>query len=48
MELAGDHIPVRPLTTILIQPGCRHRAVDRMKIVNIPVPTYDPDDEWYD
>jgi mannose-6-phosphate isomerase-like protein (cupin superfamily) len=48
MELDGERIPVRPLTTILIQPGCRHRAVGRMKIVNIPVPAFDPDDEWFD
>ena len=48
MELDGERIPVRPLTTILIKPGCRHRAVGRMKIINIPVPAFDPDDEWFD
>ncbi len=48
MELDGEMIPVTPMTTILIKPGCRHRAVGRMKIVNIPVPTFDPDDEWFD
>jgi mannose-6-phosphate isomerase-like protein (cupin superfamily) len=48
MELDGERIPVRPLTTILIKPGCRHRAIGRMKIINIPVPTFDPNDEWFD
>lgn len=48
MELDGERVPVRPLTTIFIKPGCRHRAVGRMKIVNIPVPAFDPEDEHFD
>ena len=48
MELDGARIPVKPLTSILIKPGCRHRAVGRMKIVNVPVPAFDPHDEWFD
>ncbi|MEM6885916.1 MAG: cupin domain-containing protein, partial [Verrucomicrobiota bacterium] len=27
MELDGELYPVKPLTSILIKPGCRHRAV---------------------
>lgn len=48
MELDGKRVPVQPMTSILIKPGCRHRAVGRMRIVNIPVPAFDPDDEWFD
>jgi mannose-6-phosphate isomerase-like protein (cupin superfamily) len=48
MELDGQIIPVKPMTSIMIKPGCRHRAVGRMKIVNIPIPAFDPDDEWFD
>jgi mannose-6-phosphate isomerase-like protein (cupin superfamily) len=48
MELDGVLHPVRPMSAILIKPGCRHRAVGRLKIVNIPVPAFDPDDEWFD
>lgn len=48
MELDGERIPVKPMTSILIKPGCRHRAVGNLKIVNIPVPAFDPDDEWFD
>lgn len=48
MELDGERIPVSPMTTILIQPGCRHRAVGKMKIINIPIPKFDPADEWFD
>jgi mannose-6-phosphate isomerase-like protein (cupin superfamily) len=48
MELDGEMIPVKPLTSIFIKPLCRHRAVGKMKIVNIPIPAFDPDDEWFD
>lgn len=48
MELDGTLIPVKPLMSILIKPGCRHRAVGQMKIVNVPVPAFDPEDEWFD
>lgn len=48
MELDGETYPVRPMTSILIKPGCRHRAVGNMRIVNIPIPAFDPDDEWFD
>ena len=48
MELDGKLIPVKPLTAILIPPGCRHRAVGKLKVVNMPVPAFDPADEWFD
>ena len=48
IELDGEVIPVKPMTTILIKPGCRHRAIGEMKIINIPVPTFDPADEHFD
>jgi len=48
MELDDDRIPVQPLTAIFIPPGVRHRAVGQMRIVNLPVPAFDPTDEWFD
>ena len=48
MELDGELHPVKPMTSILIKPGCRHRAIGQMKIVNVPIPTFDPADEWFD
>lgn len=48
MELDGEMIPVRPMTAIYIRPGCRHRAVGKLKIVNIPIPAFDEADEWFD
>lgn len=48
IELDGERIPVKPLTSVLIKPGCRHRAVGRLKIVNVPIPAFDAGDEWFD
>ena len=48
MELDGEKVPVRPLSSILIKPGCRHRAVGDLKIINVPIPAFDPADEWFD
>lgn len=48
IELDGDLIPVKPMTAIMIKPGCRHRAVGNMKIINTCIPPFDPEDEWFD
>jgi mannose-6-phosphate isomerase-like protein (cupin superfamily) len=51
LELDGALHPVRPGMAVLIRPGTRHRAVPGtgpMKILNIVVPPFDPDDEWFD
>jgi mannose-6-phosphate isomerase-like protein (cupin superfamily) len=48
MELDGELHPVKPMSTILIKPGCRHRIIGQVKFVNIPVPAFDPHDEWFD
>lgn len=48
LELDGERVPVRPMSTVLIKPGCRHRAVGAMRIINIPIPAFDPHDEWFD
>ena len=48
LELDGELIPVKPMTTILIKSGCRHRAVGNLRLVNIPVPAFDPEDEGFD
>ena len=48
MELDGQLVPVRPGTSIFIKPYTRHRAVGKMKIINVPVPAFDPADEWFD
>ena len=48
VELDGELVPVRPLTAILIPPGCRHRAVGSLRIVNVSLPPFDPADERLD
>lgn len=48
MELDGVLYAVKPLSTVLIKPGCRHRIIGQIKFVNIPIPTFDPLDEWFD
>ncbi len=48
LELDGETIPVKPLSAVMIFPGCRHRAIGRLKIVNIPVPKHDAADFFCD
>jgi quercetin dioxygenase-like cupin family protein len=48
LEFDGDRIPVRPFSTALIKPLCRHRAIGNLRIVNICIPPFDPADEWFD
>jgi mannose-6-phosphate isomerase-like protein (cupin superfamily) len=48
LELDGEMVPVRPLTSVLIKAGCRHRAIGNLKILNIPIPAFDATDEWFD
>lgn len=48
LELDGVLHPVKPLTAVLIKPGCRHRALGPLRIINLPVPAFDPADEWFD
>lgn len=47
-ELDGKSHAVSPGSAVLIKPGCRHRAVGKLKIINVPVPTFDEADEWFD
>ncbi len=48
IELDGQLHAVKPLTAVYIKPGCRHRALGKLKILNIPVPAFDETDEWFD
>ena len=48
MELDGQMLPVKPFTAVFIKPGCRHRAVGKMRIVNVSIPAFDPEDEYFD
>lgn len=48
MELDGELFDIHPGSSILIKPGCRHRAIGVLKILNVPIPAFDPNDEWFD
>jgi len=48
IELDGEMVPVRPFSTVLIKPRCRHRAVGDLRIVNVCIPPFDPADEHFD
>src|SRR4051812_36774172 len=40
MELDGQRVPVRPLSSVLIKPGCRHRAVGKMRVLITAIPAF--------
>ena len=48
VELDGEFHPVKPMTAVMIPPGVRHRALGRMKILNLVIPPFDPTDEQLD
>ena len=48
IELDGMRFDVSPGSSVMIKPGCRHRAIGRLKIINFPVPAFDPQDEYFD
>ncbi|MEM9657393.1 MAG: cupin domain-containing protein [Planctomycetota bacterium] len=48
VELDGERIAVQPGDAVMIKPGCRHRAIGNLRILNVPIPAFDPDDEWFD
>ncbi len=48
IELDEQLFDIGPGSAVMIRPGCRHRAIGKLKILNVPVPAFDPDDEWFD
>jgi len=48
LELDGERLPVKPLTAVYLKPGCRHRAIGKLRILNLVIPAFDPADEWFD
>lgn len=46
MELDGEIVPVKAGMCVMIPPGVRHRAVGKMKVLNIVFPKFDPADEF--
>lgn len=46
VELDGQKVPARPGTVVLIRPGCEHRAIGPLRLINVVIPAFDPNDEW--
>ena len=47
LEIEKDKVPLKPGVSVLIPPNSLHRAVGELKILNVPVPAFDPADEWF-
>ena len=48
LELDGEQVPVKPMTAVMIKPGCRHRAVGKLRVALVAIPAFNPADEWFD
>ncbi|NLH73320.1 MAG: cupin domain-containing protein [Verrucomicrobia bacterium] len=48
IELNGHRYPLKPFTAVMIRPGCTHRAIGQLRIINVAIPAFDPADEWID
>jgi mannose-6-phosphate isomerase-like protein (cupin superfamily) len=46
LEADGVSYPLKPLTAVMIPPGCIHRAVGNLRLINVPMPPFDPADEF--
>ena len=47
LEIDDDKVPLKPGVSVLIPPNSLHRAVGKLKLINVPIPTFDPADEWF-
>lgn len=46
IELNNQRMEFKPYMAVLIPPGCLHRAIGQMRILNIVIPPFDPVDEY--
>ena len=46
LEIDGEMVPVKPMDTVMIPPGCVHRPVGRIRLLNFVIPGFDPEDEY--
>ena len=48
LELDDEKIKLQKGITVMIKPGCRHRAIGNLTLINVPIPAFDETDEWFD
>ncbi|MBI1390349.1 MAG: cupin domain-containing protein [bacterium] len=46
LEIGDDRLELEPGLTILIEPGTPHRGYGDFKTIVVPVPAFDPEDEY--
>lgn len=47
LEIGGDTVELRPGLTILIEKGTPHRGYGDFKTIVVPIPAFDPTDEFF-
>lgn len=48
LEIDNDKIKLKKGISVMIKPGCRHRAIGNLTLINVPIPAFDINDEWFD
>lgn len=48
LELDHDKIKLKQDISVMIKPGCRHRVVGNLNLINVPTPAFEEKDEWFD
>ena len=48
LELDNNKIKLQQGISVMIKPGCRHRAIGNLTLINVPIPAFDEKDEWFD
>lgn len=46
LEIGDDTVELKPGVTILIEPGTPHRGYGDFKTIVVPIPAFDPSDEF--
>ena len=48
LKIDHDKVKLKKGTSFLIKPGCWHRAIGNLTLINVPIPAFDINDEWFD
>ncbi len=48
LEIGDDNVELSPGTTILIHAGTPHRGYGDFKTIVVPIPAFDPSDEYFE
>lgn len=48
LEVDDERVALEPGVLVMIEPGTRHRAVGKLRILNVVIPPFTADDEHFD